>query len=225
MIKSFRWEEDLRASFEKHADHSIWSRAESNLPNTTIKESNCSEGRADLVWATMFDEWAPDRSEDAIALLAQPTCSRILSLLKPQAVRSEDYLLTRSGVSKRTFRYWLDSLSETELVQEVSEDRWILGPDFCFPEMEICSFEFKLDKWKRALYQAKRYRTFSHRVFVVMPPESVSSALEARETFERFNIGLMTHDADGESKVLIPSRKREPISRHRFIMALGMLWH
>lgn len=221
--QTFRWEEELRSSFEEHATHSLWTRAETQLPPTLIQESRCSEGRADLVWATLFDDWAANLSEAAIDLLTQPTCSRILSLLKPTAVRSEEYLRARSGVSDRTFRTWLNCLFETGLVTRSDEGRWVLGPSFEFPPVEICSFEFKLANWRRALYQAKRYRTFSHRVFVVMPPERVNGALSRRDHFERFNVGLITHDVQGESEVLIPSRKRAPISRYRFIMAVGLL--
>ena len=91
------------------------------------------------------------------------------------------------------------------------------------PQIEICSFEFKLENWKRALYQAKRYRTFSHRVFVVMPTRTVGRVNGALEYFRRFNIGLIGHDAKGASEQVLPSRKREPISRAGFIRALGML--
>jgi hypothetical protein len=60
-------------------------------------------------------------------------------------------------------------------------------------------------------------------VFVVMPADRVHSALGAREFFERFNVGLISHDPSGRSDVLIPSRKRVPTARYRFIMALGLL--
>ncbi len=222
--KSFRWEDELRASFEKHAHQSLWSRSGAGASVLAVKESYCSDGRADLVWTTLFDDWEPELSEDALNLLTQPTCSRILSLLKPEAARREDYLLSRTGVGQRTLRYWLDSLFESELIEEIGEGRWVLSSDFEFPSLEICSFEFKLDNWRRALYQATRYRTFSHRVFVVMPPESSTAALKSRAAFERLNIGLISHSVHGESHVRIPSRKRDPVSRHRFIMALGMMW-
>lgn len=221
---SFRWEEDLRASFEEHACHSLWSRAPRDLPVTKVQESQCSEGRADLVWATLLDSWtSSDLKPDVVDLLTQPTCSRILSLLKPSAVRSEEYLFERTGVTARTFYTWLDTLLEAELVEDIDNGRLVLGPHFDVPDVEICSFEFKLDNWRRAFYQAKRYRTFSHRVFVVMPPERLKPALEAGAWFERFNIGLITHAADGSTQLHVPSKKRAPTSRYRFIMALGML--
>ncbi|NQT40614.1 MAG: hypothetical protein HQ581_24185 [Planctomycetes bacterium] len=99
----------------------------------------------------------------------------------------------------------------------------MLGPQFDFPRIEICSFEFKLENWKRAFYQAKRYRAFSHRVFVVMPPAAARRVNGSAEHFRRFNVGLITHDANGDSKRILPSRKRKPISRAGLIRAVGML--
>jgi hypothetical protein len=117
----------------------------------------------------------------------------------------------------------LAELVESGLVSDLGKGRYVLGPRFGLPQIEICSFEFKLKNWRRAFYQAKRYRTFSHRVFVVMPCSTVGRVNGALEHFRRFNIGLISHGAKGVSEQLLPSRKREPLSRAGFIRALGML--
>jgi hypothetical protein len=132
-------------------------------------------------------------------------------------------LHARSGVAIATFRHWLVELIKAGLVSDLGDGRYVLGPQFALPQIEICSFEFKLDNWKRAFYQAKRYRTFSHRVFVVMPAGMVRRVNGTLEHFRKFNVGLIAHDADGRSERILPSVKREPISRTGFIRALGML--
>jgi hypothetical protein len=109
------------------------------------------------------------------------------------------------------------------LVHDQGDGRYVLGPQFSLPQIEICSFEFKLENWKRAFQQAKRYRTFSHRVFVVMPTRTVQRVNGALEHFRRFNVGLIAHDPGGSSKRILPSVKREPTSGTCFIRALGML--
>jgi len=220
---SFRWEEDLRRSFVEHARPSLWSQRKTDARVRTVQESTCSDGRADWVWASVsrsFPEPIPRQIAD---LLQQRTCSRILSLLKAEAVRSESYLQCKAGVAPPTFRRWLLKLLDLGLVDDLGGGKYVLGRNFSAPEIEICSFEFKLSNWKRALYQAKRYRTFSHRVFVVMPPDSSSLAMDALQIFRKFNIGFIRHDADGSSQRVVPSRKRVPTSRDRFIRALGML--
>ncbi len=217
----FRWEEDLRTSFEQRADPSLWAKAQWDH-SSTARESTCSEGRADLVWAGAAQGWPGGLPQSRATLLQQPTCSRILSMLKPHTPRREAFLLDRIGVSTRTLRHWIRELEEGCLISDLGGKRFVLGPAFSPPEIEICAFEFKLDNWRRALYQATRYRTFAHRVYVVMPTDSAARALAARELFRRLNVGLLSHDGDGRTRMIIPSSKRRPTSRYRFIMALGM---
>jgi len=220
---SFRCEDDLRQSFLEHVSPALWSRKVSGCCVRTALESTCSEGRADWVWAGIACGWPSRVDSDVAELLQQPTCSRILEALKPEAARRESFLRGRAGVDVPTFRRWLAGLLESGLVEDLGGGRYVLGPRFALPQIEICSFEFKLENWKRAFYQAKRYRTFSHRVFVVMPPATAARVNGTLGQFRRFNIGLISHDADGGSKKLLPSLKRAPVSRSRFIRALGML--
>jgi hypothetical protein len=220
---SFVSEEDLRQSFLRHASPTLWSRPDPGWRVKTALESTCSEGRADWVWAGIACDWAHALGSEVAELLRQPTCSRILETLKPQAVRRGSFLRARSGVAAPTFRRWLAALVATGLVSDLGGRRYVLGPRFTLPQIEICSFEFKLENWRRAFYQAKRYRTFSHRVFVVMPARTAGRVNGALEHFRRFNIGLIAHNADGMSEQLLGSRKREPVSRAAFIRALGML--
>jgi hypothetical protein len=164
-----------------------------------------------------------DIGADTAVLFQQPTCSRILASLKPESPRTEEFLLARSGVAMGTYRRWLGELLKTSLVSHVGDGRYVLGPAFRMPAIEICSFEFKLDNWKRAFYQARRYRSFSHRIYVVMPSNTAPRASAWFKFFEKFNIGFITHDPDGKSKRILASRKQQPTSRESVIRALGML--
>lgn len=222
-MTSFRWEEELRQSFLRRACPTIWSRSGYAVHQRTFIESTCSDGRADWVWAGIRCNWPEGISPNIGALLQQPTCSRILASLKPKSSRREEFLLRRSGVSRATFRRHLADLVKQDLVRWLDGSRYILGPAFAEPQIEICSFEFKLDNWRRAFYQAKRYRTFSHRVFVVMPSHVVGRIVNYANVFRRFNVGLISHNLDGSSKRIVGSCKREPISRNGFIQALGLL--
>jgi hypothetical protein len=85
----------------------------------------------------------------------------------------------------------------------------------------LCAFEFKLEDWKRAFYQALRYRTFSHRVFVVMPLNVFENLARHFDRFKRFNVGLIAHNDDGTSRTMLRPRKRAPTSRSNYIRAVG----
>jgi hypothetical protein len=218
---SFRWEADLSRSFQANLRPALWSRLDRGRAYSVVLESSCSEGRADLVWAS-FGERDLNGFRPIAQLMQNSTCSRILALLKRDVVRTEDYLLPRIGVDVKTFRGSMQQMVKEGLATAAGDRRFMLGPEFRLPEVEICSFEFKLANWRRALYQATRYRSFSHRVYVVLPPKSVPNVTEL-DSFRRLKIGLMAHSTDGESRIVIPAPKAVPTARHRLIRAVGML--
>jgi hypothetical protein len=219
-MTGFETEEQLRRSFIAEACPSLWTTWTDSYV-TTIQESTCSNGRADWVWSAYR---SPHKLFSSHAeLLQQPTCSRILASLKGDSPRRYEFLQINSGVSNPTFRRSLAHLIVSGLVLEVSDGRYVHGPSFRVPPVEICSFEFKLNDWRRALYQAKRYRSFSHRVYVVAPPLTVDRMTSSLEIFRRFGIGIIAHGLEGISKRVLNCPKRPPISRHNFIRAVGML--
>lgn len=220
----FRWEEELRQSFLQNATPQLWCKAKVVTHVQSVIESTCSDGRADWVWANICD-----RSEHRIdgmraEVLGRPTCSRILASLRVGSSIPFDLLLRASGVTGGTFRRHLDQLLDVDLIQ-MGPDREIrLGTAFKLPIIEICAFEFKLTNWKRAFEQAKRYRTFANRVYVVMPEAPASLALSQKDIFKQFNVGLISHSSDGSSRRLILSRKSPPQSPMNFLQALGLLF-
>lgn len=221
--RMFRWEDDLRESFRAHSDSSLWCRLPGLKLELTFEESTCSNGRADLVWAAVARGWPRRRRKEVASLLRQPTCSRILAALKPRSPRTTSFLFRRTGVGPATFRASMRRLLGAKLVSETEKGSFVLGPSFPGAEVEFCAFEFKLDDWKRAFQQALRYRTFSHRVFVVMPLAMVDNLNRQVDRFRRFNVGLIAHNKDGRSTTVLRPRKRLPTSRPSFIRAVGEL--
>lgn len=221
--RSFRREKDLVHSFRQYLEPSLWTRPSENCWTATLQESACSEGRADWVWAQVHGDRPKPALLDAALVFQQPSHSRILAALRRNGARTEEFLLRRTGLSLPTLRRYLREIAEAGLIVDSGDRRFMLSERFELPYMEICSFEFKLANWKRALYQATRYRTFSHRAFVVLPSDSLAPALRCAGTFRRLNVGLISHDPKTGPRAVIRSRKRNPPSRHRLIMAWGML--
>jgi len=219
---SFRWETELCSSFLATAEPHIWSRQGSGNW-LIIEESNCSDGRADQVWARLETGWKCEVLIENAALLMNPTISRILAALRRKRCLAEDELKATVGVSLAVLRKVLRDLIMADLVVSLAKNLYKLAKHVTFPKMEICAFEMKLDNWKRALYQSTRYRGFSHRVFVVMPGEALKSIAQNKDQFEKMGIGLMTHGTDGDTKVVVRPSKRDPRSSYQSLMALGML--
>lgn len=224
----FDTEQELIESFIQMADPSLWTRPASDMPiaNMHVKtrfESTCSDGQADWVWSASRQPWSRDLCAESTTLMQNPTCARILAMLKPSAPRREAFLRERCGVSDTTFRRSIGRLTDANLIALVQDRGYVLGERARLPQAEVVAFEFKLENWQRAFYQATRYRSFAHRVYVVLPASVAHRCEPMHEAFRVQNIGLLAHDPDAGAARLLASLKRPPKSRANYWKALAML--
>jgi len=219
----FSTEEDLIESFISTTDASVWTRAHRGGGVKSVFESDCSDGRADWVWARMAGKWPSSWCDETLRVVQNPTCSRILSYLKRSSPRTQAFLRSRLSVSNPTFEKAIRDLVNVKLVRRRSDDIFLLASKADIPSVEICAFEFKLDDWKRALFQATRYRSFAHRVYVVLPTSIITRTEKLWDSFQMQNIGLLAHDRHEGSERVLLSRKSEPRSRSNYYQALGMI--
>ena len=89
-------------------------------------------------------------------------------------------------------------------------------PDYvCFEkinnDIHIVSFELKLTDWRTAMIQAFRYRSFSDKVYVVMPEDTVLRAMAHMDQFDQYGIGLASF-ASGRFNILVKAKKSKPYS-------------
>jgi DNA-binding transcriptional ArsR family regulator len=221
-LSNFRWERELSESFQESARPSLWSRRKGGTW-ILVRESSCSEGRADLVWGRFEESRSLREVRRHAELLQNLTSSRILAVLHREVELPAEDLLRRIGVSRPVLQIRLRALAEAGLVEKDARNFYSLVAPRNLPKVEICSFELKLKNWHRALYQATRYRSFSQRVFVVMPSGSAEVAYRHKNLFEGANVGLVSHDISGQSRVLLRPKTRPPHATYRTIMAIGML--
>jgi DNA-binding transcriptional ArsR family regulator len=219
---SFRWESELCSSFRYSVSPNIWSKLESGQW-LVVEESTCSDGRADQVWARLDPGWSCDILVANASILVNRTASRILAALQQKKRIPEIQLRALVGVTQAALRKALKALLLAELIEALVGNLYRIARKISFPKIEICAFEMKLENWKRALYQSTRYRSFSHRVFVVMPDTFAEVAISKINQFEKVGIGLMTHAPDGTTKVIVRPNKKAPRSSYQSLMALGML--
>lgn len=62
----------------------------------------------------------------------------------------------------------------------------------------IKAVEAKLKDWKRALWQASRYKTFANESWVVLDKKHANPAIKNIDEFKRYNIGLATISIEGD---------------------------
>lgn len=209
--------------FTESVSPSLWTKAPEQMHVHSVFESDCSDGRADWVWAQSASRLPVSWCDETVALLQNPTCSKILAFLKRSSPRTREFLKLRIGVSNATLDRAIRSLVKARLIEQSDDRLFLLGAKAEFPDVEICAFEFKLEDWKRAFFQATRYRTFAHRVYVVLPASVIHRTEKLWDSFRLQNVGLLSYDSEKGASRILPTRKRKPKSRSNFLQAIGML--
>lgn len=72
------------------------------------------------------------------------------------------------------------------------------------------AFEAKLSKWKDALDQARKNRSFAHYCYVALPPATARAALESKAEFMKLGVGLIIVSTDA-ARVAIRPKKNAPL--------------
>lgn len=189
--------------------------------DVVFREVDCNQGRADVVRATFSDP--PSRTEAAALaqVLSLPSSAAVLAFLQA-APRSISYLAQTTGLSERVIRQRLAELQGIGLVDSPRPALFRRTDKVArIAAVDIWSFEAKMDKWQRALYQAVQYRGFSHRTTVVLPAARARPALGCLERFRGFGVGLVVVGDREESRVVLRAPRAKPFSKTLFFLALG----
>lgn len=176
-------------------------------------------GRVDRMMVSVPSALRPTKSRSE--LLQQETCCRIIVSLRAKQPKSSEQLAVDTGRSHVTVRFWLARMSDEELIRALHGNQYVLGPKSALPDCEIWCFEGKLKNWKRALYQASRYRAFAHRSFVVMPETSIQPAERQIEKFKLAHVGLLSLNCKGEFRIITKPAPQQPRSLVMYTMAKG----
>ena len=101
---------------------------------------------------------------------------------------------------------------------------FLLNPNRPLRRVEVWAFELKLDKPKRAVFQAQQYRSFAQGVLIVVPPEQLGLYDKFDAVMRRWGIGLASFSPLTKEFILErPARLGPPHSRHHQAYALFQL--
>lgn len=187
------------------------------------REIACQQGRADIVATIGGSDQAVSKHLERVGrALSTPSRSKVLSLLKERAGRTESYLLARSGLSRRTLTCALAELSDLDLIRKCSPTCFVRTNELTAATRELWAFEVKISNWQRAVYQALQYRAFSHYSIVVMDKQWVHRAEKNLKLFRTLNIGLVSFDMiDQQMRVVHFPVRSKPASDFHYYFALG----
>lgn len=147
--------------------------------------------------------------------------SRILSILSKQKGHTVSYIVKKTGISENSLIKDLVFLQNKNMIEQDRYGNYKLYESFVIPKMSIFSFELKLENWKRALFQAIRYKTFSEFSYVVMPYEKMTLLKKNVDYFKQSNIGIVVYDErENTLETIYRATKNKNISKsHLYYMS------
>ena len=192
--------------------------------NNLFKEIEAFQGIPDYIGVQIEEEKICRNFIDIISVEKWSTESKILACLKNKRYNTVGYLETNTGLSKNTLQKELLNLSRKKIVMQNEHGSYTISEKYYIPEMKIYSFELKLDNWKRALFQAIRYKTFSEYTYVVMPSDKKELLKKKIDIFKENNIGILLFDTKNDDiEVLYRARKNEDRSKSHSYYIKGKL--
>lgn len=209
-------EEEMADAFEQRL------RSRRPLPGVgrfsqVFREVQCHRGRPDFVALTARKSLTsfPHRNSHSLGAAC------VLSLMKSRASRSVVVLAKQSRLSHRVVARTVRELLHSGLIEELSPGQFVLSSNSDVFEIESTAFELKLKSPRRAIFQAQQYTMFAQRVWIVVPPERISSFDSYRPVLERWNIGLASFDIHTHRfRVAMAARGKPPVSREHQAYAL-----
>ena len=150
--------------------------------------------------------------------------SLVLSFLHERAPRSIAYLCDQTGLSKRTIESATAELVKRRYALQTERGSYFLNAAKPLRQVRVWAFELKLDKPKRAVFQAQQYRSFAQSVLIVVPPAQLALYDKFKLAMRRWGIGLASFDPTTKEFIIQrPPRIGSPHSRHHQAYALFQL--
>lgn len=195
----FLSEEDLVNSFVNIV-------LESCSPNTKLVcELDCGNGIADVVLLKQRNDWKKYSDIRKIS----PRWVHSLIALPYKRKFDLEYFANLVISSLSTAKRVLESFVNAGFCERTKQG-WIKVKQPRPAFSEIHAIEAKLKNWRRALYQATRYRDFAHRSTVLLDEFYSSPAIKNIEEFRRRGVGLQVLGHDGFVKDVYESISKKP---------------
>lgn len=215
MAKFAYTEEEMGDAFQRRL------RSRTALPGMRrfariFREVDCQRGRPDFVGVSL-ERRLPVRIAKGVGGFAT---AAVLSLLKPESPRRLEYVVRHSGFGREAVTSALRNLLGHGFIERRGDNYCLASARELF-EVDITAFELKLDKPRRALFQAQQYSLFANRVVIVVPPTRLATFDIYQPALQRWGIGLAAFDpARRRFHLSLAPKWNNPVSRQHQAYAL-----
>ncbi len=214
-------EEQMADAFER------FMLAKRGLPGVgrlskVFREVDCQQGRPDFIALAGRKRRFLNGNTVSLKLAG----SLVLSFLHEGAARTPAYLCEHSGMSRRTVEQALDELARHRYIKQTESGAYVTNASRSLRAVEVVAIELKLDRPRRAVFQAQQCRAFAQRVLIVIPPSQLSTYRKYRVALRRWGIGVATFEPDsGEFILRRKPRRGKANSRQHQAYAMFQLFN
>lgn len=184
------------------------------------REITCYQGRPDFIAYRIKEGVQPITVPESTGFVGPS----ILSMLKPKAPRTLNYLLTHSEFAEDSIKRSLQQLITFGYVERTPTGAYRLGSAAAQFQIELWCFELKLNNPKRAIFQAQQTRAYAEHAIIVVPMGQERNYIRYIEAIKRWNISLATFDPiSGEFCLRHHVRRSRAYNRQYKIYAVSQL--
>lgn len=158
-----------------------------------LDEFNCLDGVADIVLGTFKPSYRFGGKRNPIPLDWVYPLQKISCLEKVSASEFAELFL----VSEATARKCIREYAEAKFLKKIGNEDFKVCKPYKSALDFVVAIEAKIKNWNHALSQAYRYKKFSDLTFVLLDETYSNSAKKNLDSFEKYNIGLITMNSEG----------------------------
>jgi hypothetical protein len=212
-------EEQMADAFER------FMLAKRGLPgigylSKVFREVDCQQGRPDFIALAGRKRRFLNSNSVSLKLAG----SLVLSFLHEGSARTPAYLCEHSGLSFRSIQLALAELIKHRYVKRTESGAYVASASRSLRAVEVLAIELKLDRPRRAVFQAQQCRAFAQRVLIVIPPSQLRTYKKYNVALRRWGIGIGTFDLASDEFVLRRKpRGSKPHSRQHQAYAMFQL--
>ena len=153
-----------------------------------LPEFDSGNGIADLVFAIDVDSRNGSLVEYDLLFEIMNSFNK-----KNKRIKVKDYL-KKTFLNKRKVTNLIDFLVINGFAEKIDADNILVVTKYKPPIKRIISIEAKLSDWKSGLYQALRYKAYSHKSYLAISKEFAHRV--DKDLLKQHNIGLIVVNSD-----------------------------